>query len=227
MVELGPQDWPIAQAGDPMKLTLCQIDSIVGDFTGNVQRILKAVDQGFQQTVKPELIVFPEMALCGYPPMDLLDQVSFTDGDEAALRRLQRELPAGVAVAIGHIGRNRGGLGRPLTNVVSVILDGRVVFEQAKTLLPTYDVFDEARYFEPATERRIFDYLGQRIGFAICEDLWREVAPVPGMRYPVDPPRELLDAGASLIIVPSASPYQQDKLALRIEIGRASCRERV
>ena len=201
-----------------MKLTLCQIDSIVGDFTGNVQRILKAVDQGFQQTVKPELIVFPEMALCGYPPMDLLDQVSFTDGDEAALRRLQRELPAGVAVAIGHIGRNRGGLGRPLTNVVSVILDGRVVFEQAKTLLPTYDVFDEARYFEPATERRIFDYLGQRIGFAICEDLWREVAPVPGMRYPVDPPRELLDAGASLIIVPSASPYQQDKLALRIAL---------
>jgi NAD+ synthase (glutamine-hydrolysing) len=206
-----------------MKLALCQIDSVVGDFSGNVRRILKAVDRALNEPDgkspdKPELIVFPEMSISGYPPMDLLDQASFADGDEAALRRLQRELPAGVAVAIGHIGRNRGGLGRPLTNTVSVILDGTIVFEQAKTLLPTYDVFDEARYFEPATSRRLFDYRGQRIGFAICEDLWREMAPVPGMRYPVDPPRELLDAGASLIIVPSASPYQQDKLALRVSL---------
>ncbi|MDX9959132.1 MAG: NAD+ synthase [Spirochaetia bacterium] len=206
-----------------MKLALCQIDSVVGDFSGNVRRILEAVGRALDEpevkgSGKPDLVVFPEMSISGYPPMDLLDQPSFADGDEAALRRLQHELPAGVAVAIGHIGRNRGGLGRPLTNTVSVILDGTIIFEQAKTLLPTYDVFDEARYFEPATSRRLFDYHGQRIGFAICEDLWREMAPVPGMRYPVDPPRELLDAGASLIIVPSASPYQQDKLALRVSL---------
>ena len=209
---------PSAQAGDPMKLALCQIDSVVGDFSGNIRRILDAVHRALLGSEKPELIVFPEMAICGYPPMDLLDQASFADGDEAALRQLQRELPSGVAVAIGHIGRNRGGFGRPLSNAVSVILDGAIVFEQAKTLLPTYDVFDEARYFEPATVRHVFEYHGQRIGFAICEDLWREMAPVPGMRYPVDPPRELLDAGANLIIVPSASPYQQDKLALRVSL---------
>lgn len=201
-----------------MKLALCQIDPVVGDFSGNVGRMLEAVNRALCGPDRPELIVFPEMAIGGYPPMDLLDQTSFADGDEAALRRLRRDLPSGVAVAIGHIGRNRGGSGRPLTNAVSVILDGSIVFEQAKTLLPTYDVFDEARYFEPATVRRIFEYHGQRIGFAICEDLWREMSPVPGMRYPVDPPRELLDAGASLIIVPSASPYQQDKLALRVSL---------
>ncbi len=197
-----------------MKLALCQIDAVVGDFPGNSSRILDAIQKALASS--PELIVFPEMALGGYPPMDLLDQPSFAELEEAAFRRLQRELPRGVAVAIGHIGRNQGGLGRSLTNSLSVILDGAVVFTQAKSLLPTYDVFDEARYFEPARTRRVWEYHGQLVGFAICEDLWRETVPVPGMRYPVDPPRELLDAGASLIIVPSSSPYQMDKLALRI-----------
>ncbi|MBN2874329.1 MAG: NAD+ synthase [Spirochaetales bacterium] len=197
-----------------MKLALCQIDTVIGDFPGNVDRILDATGRAMRH--EPELVVFPEMSLCGYPPMDLLDQPSFAELEEEAFRRLQKSLPHGVAVALGHIGRNPSGLGRPLTNAVSVILDGAVVFEQAKTLLPTYDVFDEARYFEPATARRVWNYRGSRIGFAICEDLWRETTPVPGMRYPVDPPRELLDAGANLIIVPSASPYQMDKTDLRV-----------
>ncbi len=199
-----------------MKLALCQIDAVVGDFRGNTARILEATKKALGSS--PELIVFPEMVLSGYPPMDLLDQPSFAELEEVAFRRLQKELPAGVAVAIGHIGRNQGGLGRSLTNSLSVILDGAVVFTQDKSLLPTYDVFDEARYFEPARTRRVWEYHGQRIGFAICEDLWRETVPVPGMRYPVDPPRELLDAGASIIVVPSASPYQMDKLALRISL---------
>ncbi|PKL26064.1 MAG: NAD+ synthase [Spirochaetae bacterium HGW-Spirochaetae-3] len=199
-----------------MKLALCQIDAVIGDFDGNVDRILAAVERTTDGGSCPELVVFPEMCLSGYPPMDLLDQPSFAERDEAAFRRLQKSLPRGIAVAVGHIGRNESGLGRPLTNSLSVILDGAVVFEQAKTLLPTYDVFDEARYFEPARERRVWEYRGLRIGFAICEDLWRETAPVPGMRYPLDPPRELLDAGADLIVVPSSSPYQMDKIGLRV-----------
>lgn len=199
-----------------MKLALCQIDAVIGDFNGNVDRILAAVERSAAGGSYPDLAVFPEMCVCGYPPMDLLDQPSFAERDEAAFRRLQKALPRGVAVAVGHIGRNASGLGRPLTNSLSVILDGAVVFEQAKTLLPTYDVFDEARYFEPARERRVWEYRGRRIGFAICEDLWRETAPVPGMRYSLDPPRELLDAGADLIVVPSSSPYQMDKIGLRV-----------
>ncbi|MBU0927647.1 MAG: NAD+ synthase [Spirochaetes bacterium] len=201
-----------------MKLALCQIDAVVGDFTGNVERIRSAVERAVSGESPAELVVFPEMSVCGYPPLDLLDQASFVERDEEAFRRLQKSLPGGVAVAVGHIGRNDSGLGRPLTNEVSVILDGAVVFSQAKTLLPTYDVFDEARYFEPARARRVWDYRGVRIGFAICEDLWRETAPVPGMRYQADPPRDLLDAGADLIVVPSASPYQMDKLALRVSL---------
>jgi len=199
-----------------MKLALCQIDAVVGDFSGNVDRILAAVERAVISDPSTELVVLPEMSVCGYPPMDLLDQPSFAEHDEAAFRRLQKELPRNIAVAVGHIGRNANGLGHPLTNSLSVILDGAVVFEQAKTLLPTYDVFDEARYFEPATARHVWEYRGIRIGFAICEDLWRETAPVSGMRYQLDPPRELLDAGADLIIVPSSSPYQLDKIGLRV-----------
>jgi NAD+ synthase (glutamine-hydrolysing) len=203
-----------------MKLALCQIDALIGDFAGNAERIIQSVEQALDRPpdLRPDLIVFPEMALCGYPPMDLLDQASFADGDEMARRRLQKQLPPDVAVVVGHIGRNTSGLGRPLTNCISVIYGHRIVFQQAKSLLPTYDVFDEARYFEPASSRKIFDHAGERIGFVICEDLWREVVPVPGMRYLLDPPRELLDAGATFVIVPSASPYQMDKLNLRISL---------
>ncbi len=196
-----------------MKIALCQTDPVIGDFHANVDAILASARR--VAAAAPDLAVFPEMALSGYPPMDLLGQPGFAAGEEEAFRRLQRELPQGLAVAVGHIGRNDSGRGRLLTNAVSVLLDGSVVFQQAKTLLPTYDVFDEARYFEPARERSVWRYKGVSIGFAVCEDLWSETEPLPGMRYPVDPPRELLDAGAQLIIVPSASPYQMGKLALR------------
>ena len=199
-----------------MKLALCQVDTVVGDFSGNIDRITNAVIKAAPSD--PDLVVFPEMCLCGYPPMDLLDQPGLAKRDEEALKQLQKSLPHGMAVAVGHIGRNVSGKGRPLTNSLSVILDGQIVFSQAKTLLPSYDVFDEARYFEPASERRVFAYRGNHIGFAICEDLWRETEPVPGMRYAVDPPKELLAAGADIIIVPSASPYEMDKLGLRISL---------
>ncbi len=196
-----------------MRLALCQIDPLIGAFDANVNLILAALEAVAPQ--RPDLAVFPEMAISGYPPMDLLGQPGFAEREQDAFRRLQRSLPPGMAVAVGHIGRNESGLGRPLTNEVAVLLDGQVAFRQAKTLLPTYDVFDEARYFEPARERRVWSYKGLRIGFAVCEDLWSETEPVPGLRYPIDPPRELLDAGARLIVVPSASPFQMDKLALR------------
>ncbi len=199
-----------------MKIALCQLEPTIGAFENNMQLIK---DLALQSKLKgAELAVFPEMSLCGYPPMDLLDQPGFAELNEQALRKLQQELPSGIAVAVGHIGRNTETFGRALTNTVSVILDGRILFSQAKTLLPTYDVFDEARYFEPAQTRRVFSHKDLRIGFAICEDVWYEAVPVPGLHYRTDPARELLDAGAQLIIVPSASPYQLGKLDTRISL---------
>ena len=137
-----------------MKLALCQVDSIIGDFGGNVDKILAAV--GRVASAGPDLVVFPEMAVAGYPPMDLFGQPEFAEREAKAFRRLQKALPPGIAVAVGHIGRNAAGSGRPLTNAVAVLLDGSMVFEQAKTLLPTYDVFDEARYFEPPRETPVW-----------------------------------------------------------------------
>ncbi|HAP43681.1 MAG: NAD+ synthase [Spirochaetes bacterium GWD1_61_31] len=205
-----------------MQIALIQLDSTVGDFPGNLAKAIKQI--GLAAAAGAELAVLPELALCGYAPMDLLDQDAFIEQDERAFRQLQDSAPANLAVAVGHIGRNPSHTGRRLRNVVSVILNGQVVFEQAKTLLPNYDVFDETRYFEPATVRAVFNFGGFRLGFAICEDIWYEAAPSPGLHYPVDPLAELLDAGADCIIVPSASPYQLDKLALRVELCRRLAR---
>jgi NAD+ synthase (glutamine-hydrolysing) len=218
-----------------MLVGLAQVNSIVGDFEGNVEKMLgfaREAAGGGDGSVgrrgapgKVELLVFPELSLCGYPPLDLLDQDSFAEANAAALRRLQRELPPELAVAVGHVDRNRSGRGRPLYNSVSVIQGGRVAFTQAKTLLPTYDVFDEARYFEPARERRAFELGGKRIGFAICEDIWWEEPPVPGLVYEADPIEELLDAGARLLVVTSASPFAAGKLGVRKRLAAKAARE--
>jgi NAD+ synthase (glutamine-hydrolysing) len=212
-----------------MLVALAQMNSVIGDFDGNRARILAAVsslmDAKAGKGRSPDLVVFPELALCGYPPMDLLDQECFVEGSLAALRRLQRDLPGGVAVALGYVDRNRSGQGRPLVNAMGVIKDGELLFSQAKTLLPTYDVFDEARYFEPAASRRLFELCGLRIGFAICEDIWWEAPPVPGLRYALDPVKELLDGGADLLVVPSSSPFQAGKLATRKRLAANAARE--
>jgi len=214
----------------PMLVALAQMNSVIGDFEGNRSRILGIVRS--LEPKAPDLIVFPELALCGYPPMDLLDQEAFVEDSLAALRRLQQELRAeggqrgrGPAVAVGYVDRNRSGSGRPLVNAVAVIQGGELVFSQEKTLLPTYDVFDEARYFEPARERRVYELGGIRIGFAICEDIWWEAPPVPGLRYPLDPVKELLDLGIDLLVVPSASPFHSGKLAVRKRLAANAARE--
>ena len=116
---------------------------------------------------------------------------------------------------IGYVDRNRRATGKHLTNTASLLAGGRILHTQAKTLLPTYDVFDEARYFEPAAERRIVEFKGERIGLTICEDIWWETEPDPAGRYAVDPVRDCLDQGATLLVAPSASPYYRGKPRVR------------
>jgi NAD+ synthase (glutamine-hydrolysing) len=146
--------------------------------------------------------------------MDLLDQDRFVELNIRTVRMLQRELPGDLAVGLGFVNRNPYSRGKSLVNEYGVILGGRLAFEQIKTLLPTYDVFDEARNFEPCREWSAFEYKGERIGFAICEDVWRETD-IPGTSYVKDPVRELLNQGVSLLCVPSASPYVAGKLKVR------------
>jgi len=198
-----------------MRIAIAQIDSVIGDFDGNTKKVISFTKQAQEQGA--ELIFFPELALCGYPPMDLLDQDSFTEGSIRALRLLQRELPEDIAVGVGYVSRNRSSKGKLLSNNFGIIRNGQVLFEQEKTLLPTYDVFDEARYFESAEERKIFTYKGNRIGIAICEDMWREST--TATHYPVDPIRDLLDKGATMFVVPSASPYYAHKMGQRLQLA--------
>lgn len=209
-----------------MRVSLVQLNSTIGDFKGNADRMLTIVDRilaACAASEKPDLIVFPEQSLCGYPPMDLLDQESFLFGSIAALRRLQKLLPANIAVGVGYVDKNRERAGKSLVNTYSVLYNGRVVFTQAKTLLPTYDVFDEARYFEPARTRQVFARDCGRVGFAICEDFWWE-APDASQKYSIDPVKELMDEGADVLIVPSASPFTAGKLTTRINLAEKAVR---
>ncbi|GHV53664.1 NAD+ synthase [Spirochaetia bacterium] len=195
-----------------MHIAIAQINSTIGDFAGNQQKILDFTRRAVQQGA--ELALFPELAVCGYPPMDLLDQDRFVEMNIRTVHILQRELPPDVAVGVGFVNRNPYSRGKSLVNEYGIILNGKLAFEQIKTLLPTYDVFDEARNFEPGREWSAFEYKGERIGIAICEDVWRETD-IPGTSYDRDPVRELLDVGISLLCVPSASPFVAGKLKVR------------
>ncbi len=207
-----------------MKIAIGQINPTIGDFAGNANRIIDYIKRAHREGA--DLAVFPEMCVCGYPPMDLLDHVSFVEANLKALRSIQQRAPAGIGIVLGYVDKNRASSGKPLVNAVSLIQNGEVLFTQTKSLLPTHDVFDEARYFEPADQRRIVAFAGQQIGIAICEDIWWESDRQGTLHYPVDPVKELLDRGATVIIAPSASPFYSGKLQIRYRllsgIGKSS-----
>ena len=196
-----------------MKIAIGQINPKIGDFSRNCQKILDY--SRMAERSGADIIVFPELCLCGYPPMDLLDYESFIRENLKALARLREEAPKDIVIAVGHLEKNCAGVGRPLKNTVSIITGGRIIHSQDKTLLPSYDVFDETRYFEPASDRRIFSFKNRKIGIAVCEDIWWETEPLPGAKYPLNPVKDLIQEGADLILVPSASPYYHGKAEIR------------
>lgn len=201
-----------------MRVAIGQINSTIGDFEGNIQKIISYVQEAKHGGA--EIIVFPELAICGYPPMDLLEHPAFLQENLKALRHLQHNTPSEIAVVVGYVDKNPGLSGKSIQNCAAVIYNGEVIHRQAKTLLPTYDVFDEARYFEPAGKRTVFKFKGLQIGIAICEDMWWENEDAQDLRYPVDPVTELLDGGAQLLLVPSASPFHAGKLKTRAKLIR-------
>jgi NAD+ synthase (glutamine-hydrolysing) len=207
-----------------VKIAIGQINPTIGEFAGNAARILESTNRAHEE--KADLVVFPEMCICGYPPMDLLDHGSFVEANLKALRSIQQRAPADIGIILGYVDRSRSSSGKPLVNAVSLLHNRAVVFTQTKSLLPTYDVFDEARYFEPADRRRPVAFKGEQIGIAICEDIWWETDQRCALPYPVEPVKELLDKGATMIISPSASPFYSGKLDIRYKllssIGKSS-----
>ncbi len=207
-----------------MKIGLLQLNPTVGDLDGNARKIRAAARS--LESRGAAIVLTPELALCGYPPQDLLFRADFVPAQLAALADLHREVGSAVWI-IGCVRPNPTGRGRPFFNSAAVLRRGEEILWADKMLLPTYDVFDEARYFEPGTAPLVFETAGSRLGLTICEDIWsREY--LPRGLYDRDPVHDLMVAGAGAILNLSASPFQIGKPALRREmIRQQAARHRV
>jgi NAD+ synthase (glutamine-hydrolysing) len=193
-----------------MRVALCQLDPTVGDYAGNAARIREHLHLAHQQGA--QLAVFPELALCGYPPRDLLDRASFAQEGLEALEQLAAEVPSELTALVGFVDRSAASSGVQLHNAVGVLQDGGVQRVVHKRLLPTYDVFDEDRYFRPGSSTRPVEVQGIRLGITVCEDLWNDIdTPIAPRRYEANPVAELVDAGAEVLVNLSASPFTRPK----------------
>ena len=205
-----------------MRIALAQIDTTVGDFSGNSARIIERAAQAAAQGAA--LVVFPELTLCGYPPKDLLELDEFVVKCRAALEKLaSNEVFRKTAALVGFPERH-GGPGAGLFNAVALLRNGSVEAIARKCLLPTYDVFDEGRYFDQASQPTVMDIGGARIGVTICEDLWNDKQFWRQQRYLRDPVEELASRGAQAIVNLSASPYAVGKPQVRRNMVAASAR---
>ena len=207
-----------------MRIALAQINPTVGDFSGNLQKIAERVEQAAGSGV--ELVIFPELATSGYPPADLLEKESFVRRAEDSLQQIAA-LTRGEgrpAVLCGSPMRCEGPGQKHVRNVAAVLEEGELKFVQGKRLLPFYDVFDEQRYFEPATRQSLTLIKGRPVAITVCEDAWNDKLFWPRQNYPHDPVEELMKqwgalpqtvAGQRLILNISASPYWHEKTDTR------------
>jgi NAD+ synthase (glutamine-hydrolysing) len=189
-----------------MKIALLQLNPTVGNIKGNSDLIAQAVFRA-----GADLAVTSELALLGYPPRDLLLNADFVKRSWDILHKLAADLADSSPVLVGLAESNPSEVGRPLFNSAALLRDGHVERTFQKTLLPTYDVFDEDRYFEPACEPQILDLGGLNLGISICEDIWNDRDFWKRRRYHTDPVKELVEAGAEAIINLSASPFTTGK----------------
>lgn len=187
-----------------MKLAIAQINPIIGDFKHNFDKIQHFVDQAIK--LQCDLVVFSELVITGYPPRDLLERRDFIDANLACLERLLTSI-RGIGVICGFVDKNPVGKGKPLYNTAILFEDGNIIHKVHKRLLPTYDIFDERRYFEPGGESLPCSYKGHRIGVTICEDAWNDEGIFQKRIYTHDPVAQTVQAGADLVINISASPY--------------------
>lgn len=201
-----------------MKITIAQLNPIIGDFRGNIEKAKRAIQRSIQD--HSELICFSEMFITGYPPRDLLERPDFIDHAQAAMNDLinySRQCPE-ILIICGNVIPNKRQHGHGLHNAAVVFQDGSLLFSQSKSLLPTYDVFDETRYFDPSKNSMIFESGNMKIGLTICEDAWNDPESYLSERYEIDPVASLVKKGASIIINLSASPFQTGKQAMRYKL---------
>jgi NAD+ synthase (glutamine-hydrolysing) len=197
-----------------MKILAAQINPFVGDLDGNTKKILHFLDQARMK--KADIVLFPEMAICGYPAEDLLFFPKFIEKAEEHLEKIIKG-SSGLFVVVGFPRKNPT-KGQPFFNSAAIIHDCKLLGFQDKTLLPNYDVFNEMRYFEPAKERKIWNFKDKKIGVLICEDAWEHSSEITQTRYWVDPVNDFAKLKPDLMLVMSASPYYFKKRDLRTKV---------
>lgn len=204
-----------------MKLALCQIDPIIGDLEYNKRKILDGYRKGIESGA--ELVIFPELALVGYPPLDLVEKKEF----RVAVNKIANEIAShtsSVGLIFGSITEDDDLVGTDIHNSALLCYNGKIQFVQHKTLIPNYDVFDEMRYFDPSKEVFVHEFNGERLGISICEDIWNDADYWYRRRYTRDPIQELLQKKATLLINISASPYSYGKRQARKDMLSTLCR---
>lgn len=205
-----------------MKIALAQINPTIGAIADNSAKIRDAIKRATKAGA--DLVVFPELAVTGYPPKDLLLKPRFIDENIAAVAEIARDC-RGCAALVGYVCRHTGENGRKLHNAAALMAEGKVVATYYKQLLPTYDVFDESRYFEPAASQQVVQLKGKRLGLTICEDIWNGPEGSGQALYHARPLEDLAQAGVDLVVNMSASPFVLDKQAFRRELFGQQCRQ--
>ena len=207
-----------------MRIALVQLNTTVGDVDANVARVVARLPDA--RRLGAELVVFHELCISGYPPKDLVERPGFVRQCEAGLERVREATRAhpGLGVIVGLPLPAAGGVGKGVANAAVLLRDGEVLHRQDKLLLPTYDVFDEARYFEPAVDTRPVAFGGESLGISICEDAWNDPELFRPRPYHLDPIEMLAQRGASVLINISASPFTVGKERFRAELVRSHAR---
>jgi NAD+ synthetase len=207
---------------DAVKFGLLQLNSTVGDFAANRKKLVAGYEKAC--ALGAEFVIAPELFLCGYPPRDLLLRADFIAANLAALAETARSAGS-IPLCTGYVDENSERPGRALRNSAAVLQNGSIVWRTHKSLLPTYDVFDEDRYFEPAGSIAPFEFNGHKLGITICEDIWNDEDFWPERLYRRDPIKELIGPGAEIILNLSASPWHDGKEKTRLAMLQRVARD--
>lgn len=203
-----------------MKILAAQLNPTIGDIWGNTEKVFKAIE--FGKNAKVDLITFPEMTLCGYAPDDLVLHADFIEEMETALDKIVKA-SEGIALIVGLVRKNTGWGEKHLFNSAAVISDGNLLGFHDKWLLPTYDVFNERRYFDRGRSVQVWNIAGKRVGVVICEDMWQNAGTeISGTSYPWDPVKELKIYKPDILVNLTASPFQSRKSDIRVRVCAAA-----